>query len=280
MNGSYFNLRGKYSKFSESLILTGYEQDNLVKNEKWPDDTFDFLVRQLKAKNVVTCGTKDNPKIGGIYGNHMYLALDAEIEKVYNYFFFYQGDLKVIKLNNPWGENDLKDMENFKLDLEDKFINGEKSIIKYNKNNCDNGNVKILEENLKDNFTQIHYCQFTKIEEKEKEEKENKGDNPIGFPGFGSGSLEESTIKNLTGKRIVMFNAIGIPKNYQELFYQKYNFDIDEGLFLFFMECLKYGTSLATFEKFMGINPNQQPSLSSSLFYSWSPEYYAQTFNK
>ena len=77
-----------------------------------------------------------------------------------------------------------------------------------------------------------------------------------------------------------MFNAIGIPKNYQELFYQKYNFDIDEGLFLFFMECLKYGTSLATFEKFMGINPNQQPSLSSSLFYSWSPEYYAQTFNK
>ena len=280
MNGSYFNLRGKYSQFSESLILTGYEQDNLVKNEKWPDDTFDFLVRQLKAKNVVTCGTKDNPKIGGIYGNHMYLALDAEIEKVYNYFFFYQGDLKVIKLNNPWGENDLKDMENFKLDLEDKFINGEKSIIKYNKNNCDNGNVKILEENLKNNFIQIYYCQYTKIEEKEKEKKEDKGDNPVGFPGFGSGSLEESTIKNLTGKRIVMFNAIGIPKNYQELFYQKYNFDIDEGLFLFFMECLKYGTSLETFERFMGINPNQQPSLSSSLFYSWSPEYYAQTFNK
>ena len=44
MNGSYFNIRGKYRQFSESYILTGYKLDELVKKGKWPDDAFDFLL--------------------------------------------------------------------------------------------------------------------------------------------------------------------------------------------------------------------------------------------
>ena len=58
MNGYYFNIRGKYRVFSESYILTGYERKLLVKNGKWPDDTFNFFIRQLAAKNIITCGTK------------------------------------------------------------------------------------------------------------------------------------------------------------------------------------------------------------------------------
>ena len=278
MNGSYFNIRGKYRKFSESIILTGYKGNKLIKNEKWPDDTFDFFVRQLAAKNIITCGTKKNPKLCGISGNYRYLMLDASEEKVYNYFVFYQGSLNVLKLNNPWGHNNLKDMENFKLNLDDKFINGEKSIVKYNIKNCDNGNLKIIENNLKENFDQIYYCEFKKVEKKEKENIEEKGDNgenPEDFPE--NEAIDEDTINNLYNKRILMLDAIEIPKNLQEKFRMKYEFDIDEGLFQFFIACLNFGTSLATFEKFMEIhqNQNQQSSLFNSLFSS----YYSSSYS-
>ena len=269
MNGCYFNIRGKYRVFSESYILTGYERKLLVKNGKWPDDTFNFFIRQLAAKNIITCGTKSKTKIRGIYGSHMYLMLDASEKNIYNYLIFYQGSLNVIKLNNPWGHNNLVDMKNFKLNLDYKFINGENSIKKYNIKNYDNGNLKITENHLKDNFSQIFYCEFEKIEKKENEnigDKGGNGEDPDEYPG--NESIDESTINNLYKKRILMFDAIGVPKNLQEIFWNKYEYDIDEGLFQFFIACLKFGTSLATFEKFMEIQPNQQSSLFGSLFSS------------
>ena len=107
----------------------------------------------------------------------MYLMLDALEKNIYNYLIFYQGSLNVIKLNNPWGHNNLVDMKNFKLNLDYKFINGENSIKKYNIKNYDNGNLKITENHLKDNFSQIFYCEFEKIEKKENENIGDKGGN-------------------------------------------------------------------------------------------------------
>lgn len=274
MSGCYFNIRGKYRQFSESYILTGYGLNRLVKNEKWPDDTFDFFVRQLAAKNIITCGSKEKTKIRGIYGNHRYLMLDALQRGVYNYFIVYQGSLNVIKLSNPWGYNGLEDMKNFKLNLDYNFINGEDSIKKYNIKNCDNGNLEITENHLKENFDQIYYCEFKTIEKKENENIGDKGGNGEKPEDPGNESIDERTINNLYKKRILMFDAIGVPKNLQENFRIKYQYDIDEGLFQFFIACLNFGTSLATFEKFMGIQPNQQSSLFGSLFsYSYTSSY-------
>ena len=77
----------------------------------------------------------------------------------------------------------------------------------------------VLKNNLKDNFSQIFYCEFEKIEKKESEnigDKGGNGEDPDEYPE--NESIDESIINNLYKKRLLMFDAIGVPKNLQEIF--------------------------------------------------------------
>ena len=84
---------------------------------------------------------------------HMYSLFETE-EKL---------DLKILKLNNPYGKNYLGEMENFKLGLDTKYKDIENEIIEYNKSNVGNGNLKLDVQNFKRQFDLVEICSFIEV---------------------------------------------------------------------------------------------------------------------
>lgn len=77
MNGSYFNIKGGYQGINAAFAVSG------IYPYKFYEKFFsleDILIHKrikadLKAKNIVVCGTKEIINFKGLYENHMYKCI-------------------------------------------------------------------------------------------------------------------------------------------------------------------------------------------------------------
>jgi hypothetical protein len=104
----------------------------------------------------VICGTinEDPCPLSGILQGHDYSLFNTE--KI--------SDIQILLLNNPYGQNNPNEMQYFKLDLRDKFI--EEQIKDYNTNyfSWNYGNFKIDFVNFLKHFDRIEICRFINLE--------------------------------------------------------------------------------------------------------------------
>lgn len=225
MNKSYKNIEGGLNaSFYIVGINSGTEDGFLSKENNYIYQTFE---KEIDLKNIVLCGTINEGEnldlIKGLQEGHMYSLLSTE-EK---------SDLKILKLNNPYGINYPDEMEDFKLGLGRKYEDVEKEIIRYNKNNTNNGNLKIDIQNFKKQFDLVEICSFTDT----KKQRKIKGISP----------LPPDKINESYDKRKNTLDALGISKEDQRKFIEKCNGNVGKALYLIFKAFMKYGTSKQTF---------------------------------
>lgn len=158
--------------------------------------------------------------------------------------------INVIDLDNPWAENYESDIENFSLNVENEYKLDENIIKKYNKNNVDFGTIKILIENLKENFDYMEVSEFNPID---KDIKKETGGEKLNIPP----SIADKEIKIKGGKRDIdnrkgILNILGANPQEQDIFFEKYKDDIDQGL----NDLIKYGINKKSFDNLIKDNSN------------------------
>ena len=241
MNGSYFNINGGYQGINSSYAITGINP--IFKRKKFFNLEIDSIYKVIKdeidTKNILLTGSKDSVSLVGIESGHMYSVISVDED--------YKSKIKIIELDNPWGENDK--MENFSLNLESKYNYIEKELKEFNINNKNNGKLKILIKNLKEEFDLMEIVEFNEVE------KENKTildgcPSPEDNPSWRHHPPE---IKDGL-KRKGFLEILGVDFESQKKFFQKYQYDIDKGIYELTVQFNKYGTNKNTFYKFMGIS--------------------------
>ena len=254
MKKSYKNIIGGSNA---SLYIVGKDSSSedgfLTKDNNYIYQTFED---NIKVKNIVLCGTineGNNPKpLEGLVEGHMYSLISTE-EK---------NDLKILKLNNPYGINYAEDMENFKLGLDEKYEHIEKEIINYNKNNVNNGNLKLDVQNFKNQFDSVEICSFIEVK-KEGKQPPKKGISPI----------PPASIQKSYAERRNTLDALGIKKEDQKKFIAECGGNLGKALYLLFKAFIKFGTSKETFytkllgKKDYGQDNSQNQSFSNYLSY-------------
>jgi len=236
------------------------EKDFLTKDNIY---IYETLEDNVKVKNIVLCGTineGENPDpLKGLVEGHMYSLLSTE-EK---------NDLKILKLNNPYGINYPEDMENFKLGLEEKYKDIEKEIINYNQNNVNNGNLKLDIKNFKNQFDLVEICSFTEVKKKGKQQ-----------PIAGKAPISPLSIKISYERRKNILDALGIKKEDQKIFIDKCGGNLGKALYLLFKGFIKFGTSKETFyirllgNKDYGQDNSQNQSFFSNLWNYFPLNYF------
>lgn len=241
MNGSYFNINGGYQGINSSYAITGINP--IFKRKKFFNLEIDSIYKVIKdeidTKNILLTGSKNSVSLVGIESGHMYSVISVDED--------YKSKIKIIELDNPWGENDK--MENFSLNLESKYNYIEKELKEFNINNKNNGKLKILIKNLKEEFDLMEIVEFNEVE------KENKTildgcPSPEDSPSWRHHPPE---IKDGL-KRKGFLEILGVDFESQKKFFQKYRYDIDKGIYELTVQFNKYGTNKNTFYKFMGIS--------------------------
>ena len=239
MNGSYFNINGGYQGINSSYALTGINP--IFKRKKFFNLEIDSIYRLIKdeidTKNILLAGSKDFVSLVGIESNHMYSVISVDED--------YTSKIKIIELDNPWGENN--NMNNFSLNLESKYNYIEEELKDFNINNKNNGKLKILIKNLKDEFDLMEIVEFNEVE-KENKIILDKCPSPEDSPSWRPQPPE---IKGSI-KRKGFLEILGVDFESQKKFFQKYH-DIDKGIYELTIMFNKYGTNKDTFYKFMGI---------------------------
>ena len=242
---AYAKMKGSYSAIEGGLnasfpvvgINSISEKDFLSEDDEY---IFNKMSDPISKRNIVLCGTinelKNPNPIPGIEGRHMYSLFSTEEDS----------DLKILQLNNPWGYNRPKKMENFKLGLDKKYEEIEKEIINYNKENTKNGNLKIDIGNFKKQFIHVEICNF---KDKKEEQKKPGGEDPI--PSLPLEIIEEDYLN-----RINTFDALGIGKKDQRLLLDKCKGDYGKALYLSFKQFMQHGTSKDTFYKMILEKPS------------------------
>ena len=250
MKRSYKNIvGGTNASFHIVGINSGSEDGFLTKDNNYIYKAFED---EIEVKNIVLCGTRreeNNPKpMKGLVYNHMYSLLDTE-EK---------SDLKILKLNNPYGINYPEEMEDFKLGLNSKYKKIEEEIIEYNQLNTNNGDLKLDVQNFKEQYDLVEICPFTETKKKLK----IKG--TIGSPESGIIPINYKKRKNT-------LDALGIKKEDQNKLLEKCNGNLGKVLYLLFKAFMKHGTSVETFyTKLLGIqNYNQKDDSQNNSFFSF-----------
>ena len=265
MNGCYFNINGGYQGINGSFAVAGINPIKLEESFFSLDENsiYKMLKAELNANNVVISGTKNPIYFKGLYENHMYTVLN--VDKTDDEI------IKIIELENPWGNNEEKDIEEFSLNLEKKYKFYEISIKDYNKENVDNGKIKILIKNLKENFEYIEICEFNSIE---KDIKKEIKESPKGTPPWIPGNLNIFQRESIKRRRGIL-DILGVNSQDQQIFFNKYRRDIDKG-FTDLTKCfVKYGTSKNTFDTFLNSfsNSGSQSNEQSSGFFSMLNPY-------
>lgn len=250
MNGSYFNINGGYQGIKACFALSGVLPINLKKNffSLEEEKIYNIINIFCSTQNLVLSGTKEEVTFKGIVGNHMYSVL-------YCYEYDEKSKVKVIALDNPWGENPEEYIDTFSLDLPEKYNYIEKNLKEYYNDNVKNGLIKILIKNFKEQFNFLQICIFNKIISEKKNVEENFGGD---FP-WGTPPPEEVKIKGFP-KRKGILDTLGVNEQDQRKFFKKYDHNIDKGLFELNEMFIKYGTNIGAFNKLMGI---------SNSFFSW-----------
>lgn len=241
MNKSYGNIEGGLNASFpivgiNSLLL---QKDFLSKEEK---EIYKRLDNELKVKNIILCGTINNDPspMKGIFSGHMYSLLETEENS----------GIKILKLNNPHGENDEEEMEDFILGLEEKYKKVEKEVIEYNKNNVENGNVKIDISSLKKHYDIVEICSFNEVDQQ-----------PI---IKGVSSIPPGKIEDLYSKRKNILDILWIPKQDKKRFIDKYNRNLPIALYVLFKAFMIFGTSKETF--YNNVLNEQNPSFFQNAF--------------
>jgi len=251
MNGSYGNIEGGSNA---SFYIVGKnstsEKGFLSKEDEYIYQTFKDNIR---VKNIVLCGTINegsNPQpLKGLVEGHSYSLLDTE-EKY---------DLKILKLNNPYGENYPDEMEYFKLGLDSKYKDIENEIIEYNQSSVNNGNLKLDVQNFKKQFNLVEICTFTELKKSEQQQ-------PIG--GKSLNPLSPLLIQKSYAWRRNTLDALGIPKEDQNKFIEKCGGNLGKSLYLLFKAFMRFGTSKETFySKLLGNGGYGQNNNQSSASY-------------
>lgn len=231
---AYAKMKGSYGKivggYNASFPILGINSLDLVGNEflsKENKEIYEMIEDEIGEKNIVLSGTKNKDPniISGLYEGHMYSNLSVEKKS----------DIYILKLNNPYGENNYEKMKNFKLDLDKKYKDIEEDIINFNRNNTKNGTLKIDIENFKKHYDLVEICEFVKIKKKIKGIKITGGDHPTGL------------IDNAYEDRRSIMDILRIPKKDQKKFIDKCNNDLSKALYLLSKIFLKYGTSKESF---------------------------------
>ena len=240
MNGSYFNINGGYQGINASYAITGINpiiaKDYFFRLHE--NFIYKVIKEELDAKNILLTGTEECVDLIGIEGNHMYSVRSVEED--------YKNKIKIIELDNPWGINDK--MESFSLNLESKYSYIEEDLKKFNLENKNNGKLKILIENLKQDFDYIEIVEFDEIKKDVK--------NILDYcppPKEPSGRHQPPKIKG-GKKRKGFLDILGIDLQSQNKFFEKYKYDIDKGIYELTEMFNKYGTKKDVFYEFMGIH--------------------------
>lgn len=240
MNGSYFNINGGYQGINASYAITGINP--IIRGEKFfnleIDSIYKVIKEELDTENILLNGSKDSVSLVGIEGGHMYSVISVEED--------YKSNIKIIGLDNPWGEN--HNMENFSLNLDSKYNYIEKEIKDFNINNEDNGKLKILIKNLKEEYDLIEIVEFNEVKE-EATQILDGCPSPQDCPSWRHRPPE---IKGDL-KRKGFLEILGVDFDSQKKFFGKYKNDIDKGIYELTVMFNKYGTNKDTFYKFMGI---------------------------
>ena len=250
MNKSYNNIEGG---LNASFYIVGKDSTSekgfLTKEDKYIYQTFKD---NINVKKIVLCGTINegrNPQpMKGLVEGHMYSLFEAE-EKL---------DLKILKLNNPYGINYPKEMEKFKLGLDTKYKDIENEIIEYNKSNVGNGNLKLDVQNFKRQFDLVEICSFIEVKKSEKQEPiKGKGPNPI----------SPLLIQKSYTERINTLDALGISKKDQKQFIEKCGGNLGKSLYQLFKAFMKFGTTRETFYMLLGRGDYAKNKNQSSISY-------------
>ena len=248
MNGSYFNINGGYQGIDACYSLSGVypiylEKDFFSLDE---ENIYNIINIILETKNLVLSGTKEEVTFNGIVGNHMYSVLSC-------YEYDEKSNIKIIKLDNPWGENSEEYIETFSLDLPEKYKNIEDNLKQYYSDNVKNGKIKILIKNFKEQFYILQICMFNIISSEKKNIEKNFGGK---FP-WGTPPPDRLNMKGFSQRKGIL-DILGVSAQNQRKFFEKY-YNIDIGLSELNDMFIKYGTNIEAFNKLMGI----------SGFFSW-----------
>ena len=265
MNGSYFNINGGYNGISASYALTGIRPIKLGRRFFSLDEIkiYNIIRTIFITENLMLSGTKNKISFKGLYENHKYSILYIEEYDDSN-------KTKIIELQNPWGRNKQKDIDQFSLNLDEKYKNIEDNLKQYFRDNIKIGKIKILMKNFKDNFDSLEVVVFNKISDKNKKEIENNYIGTFPWPPVPEGGQK---IKGLSKRKGILDN-LGISEENQNKFFSKYKHDIDRGLYDLNNYFIKYGTCPKAFNELMGIrdNPdNSDNSLSAWIQWAFNP---------
>ena len=242
INGSYLNIEGSFQTKNPYYYFTGIPGLTYALNTFDNNKLYSFIDEGLAKKNVLTTGTPEMEKgkkfpINGISDNHRYTVISVEKNN----------EINIIDLNNPWGYNVEKEMNNFDIDLDDEEI--KKKIVDFNKskNNLKNGNLKLDFGNLINHFKRITLCSFRKL--KEEQQKDGiKNPTPKGFPSDG---FDDVTIETINQERIGIFDSLNIDKISQNKFFAKFNKSKELGLYIIFSLFMNFGARREVFDKLM-----------------------------
>ena len=244
-NGGYINIKGEYQLNSSYYYFTGIPSKTIINLNLFSNENINDMVESdLERKNVVTCGTKklDPFPISGIVGNHAYTIMEFEENN----------DVKIFKINNPWGYNQKDKMKNFELkNLEDdKYKEVKDEIKEFNEkdSNLENGDLKIDVENFKNNFYKINFIEFAKdfksFGNSNLEIKRNP--IPLNLPEDGLDDTDE-----IFQSRKGLLGSIGVKEEEQKEFFMKFRNYPELGLYTLFKCFMNYGTNRLVFSQFM-----------------------------
>ena len=163
-----------------------------------------------------------------------------------------KNDIKIFKINNPWGYNQKDKLKNFELkNLEDdKYKEVKDEIKEFNEkdSNLENGDLKIDVENFKNNFYKINFIKF------EKDFKSFGNSNleikrnpiPLNLPEDGLDDTDE-----IFQSRKGLLGSIGVKEEEQKEFFTKFRNYPELGLYALFKCFMNYGTNRLVFSQFM-----------------------------
>lgn len=235
MKGSYGAIEGGYNA---SFPVVGFNSQLLRQDflSKKDEEIYERLTEEVLEKNIVLCGTltKDPRPMKTLFCGHMYSLISTEKQTLY-----------ILTLNNPHGKNPAVSL-GMQLAWRSKI---EDEIIEYNKNNRNNGNIKILVTDLQKHFNLVEICSFSDINKR-----------PI---IDGIEPIPPQVINDLYFKRKNIFDALGIPKKDQIKFIMECKGNLGTVLYISMKLFMHYGTSRETFyNRILAIsNANQNPSI-------------------
>jgi hypothetical protein len=210
----YYNLYidGSEKNYYPYSSLFGYSNYDLEDLDEYSNDELYSLIQDnLNHENLLTLRTNEKSPKDLIFESYIITGTGKD------------NGLDVIKLRPPLKNNDNSEIEEIKIDFNSA------------KTKCEINIVNFVEESSK------------KIKNKKKRKKLLNDERQYELMN----ASETNNYDKFYEEKIGILDSLGIDKNIQEQFFEKYKNDMEEGFYILFKTFMENGTSKKSFLKIM-----------------------------